>query len=271
MTLFFTHFALSLCLRYSESFRPHLNIFVQQQIPIMENLQKQVKALKIYAGVLTVVVLILMIMALRQTNNAEHFKHIIAERLDIVDSSGQVRMAISNHERQHPGTIGGKELPKRDRPAGMIFFNDDGDECGGLVYDGDKKSASMTYSIDQYQNDQIMQIQYSQDKDAGSLQRSYGLKLWDKYDSFPTVKVVAYADSLKKLNDTAKYNAGIKKLQQPGVITAERLFVGKNSKGEVGLFLRDDKGRPRIRIYINQQNQPIMETLDDKGEVVASK
>ncbi|MEZ2338172.1 hypothetical protein AB6735_21155 [Mucilaginibacter sp. RCC_168] len=238
----------------------------------MENLQKQVKALKIYAGVLTLLVLALMIMVFRQNNSDnEHFKHITAERMDIVDSSGKIRMAISNRERQHPGTIGGKELPKRDRPAGMIFFNDDGDECGGLVYDGDKKSASMTYSIDQYQNDQIMQIQYSQDKDAGSLQRSYGLKLWDKYDNFPTVKVVAYADSLKKLNDTAAYNAGIKKLQQPGVITAERLFVGKNTKGEVGLFLRDDKGKPRLKIYINAQNQPVIETLDDKGAVVSSK
>ena len=237
----------------------------------MENLQKQVKALKIYAGFLTLLVLALMLMVFKQTSSSDHFKHITAERLDIVDANGQIRMAISNHDRQHPGTIDGKELPKRDRPAGMIFFNDDGDECGGLVYDGNKKNASMTYSIDQYQNDQIMQIQYSQDKDAGSLKRSYGLKLWDKYDSFPTVKVIAYADSLKRLNDTATYNAGIKKLQQPGVITAERLFVGKNTKGEVGLFLRDDKGRPRLKIYINQQNQPVMETLDDKGGVIASR
>src|SRR5689334_16390603 len=133
----------------------------------MENLQKQVKALKIYAGILTLLVLALMLMVLTQNNSAEHFKHITAERIDIVDANGQIRMAISNHDRQHPGTIDGKELPKRDRPAGMIFFNDDGNECGGLVYDGNKKSASMTYSIDQYQNDQIMQIQYSQDQDAG--------------------------------------------------------------------------------------------------------
>jgi hypothetical protein len=237
----------------------------------MENLQKQVKALKIYAGVLTALVLILMIIMFKQTAAGEHFKHITAERIDIVDANGQIRMAISNHDRQHPGTIGGKELPKRDRPAGMIFFNDDGDECGGLVYDGNKKSAGMTYSVDQYQNDQIMQIQYSQDKDGDSLKRSYGLKLWDKYDNFPSAKVVAYVDSLKKLKDTAAYNAGIKKLQQPGVLTAERLFVGKNNKGEVGLFLKDDKGRPRLRIYINQQNQPVMETLNDKGEVLASK
>lgn len=237
----------------------------------MENLQKQVKILKIYAAILTLILLVFIGIVLKQGSNPDHFKHITAERIDIVDPTGKIRMAISNRERQHPGTIGGKELPKRDRPAGMIFFNDDGDECGGLVYDGDKKSASMTYSIDQYQNDQIMQIQYSQDKDKDSLKRSYGLKLWDKYDSFPSARVVTYVDSLSKLNDTAAYNAGIKKLQQPGIITAERLFVGKNSQGEVGLFLRDDKGKPRLRIFINAQNQPVIQTLNDKGEIVASK
>ena len=238
----------------------------------MENLQKQIKALKIYAGILTALVLVLIATAFRQNNSDnEHFKHITAERIDIVDANGQIRMAISNHDRQHPGTLGGKELPKRDRPAGMIFFNDDGDECGGLVYDGNKKGAGMVYSIDQYLNDQIMQIQYNQYNEGKTLQRSYGFKLWDKYDNYPSAKVMAYVDSLKKLNDTNAYNTGIKKLQQPGVITAERLFVGKNTKGEVGLFLRDDKGKPRLKIYINSKNQPVIETLNDKGEVIASK
>ncbi|MBB6128540.1 hypothetical protein [Mucilaginibacter lappiensis] len=238
----------------------------------MENLQKQMKALKIYSGILTMLVLVLIVTAFRQNNSDnEHFKHITAERIDIVDANGQIRMAISNHDRQHPGTLGGKELPKRDRPAGMIFFNDDGDECGGLVYDGNKKGAGMVYSIDQYLNDQIMQLQYNQYNEGKTMQRSYGFKLWDKYDNYPSTKVMANIDSLKKLKDTAAYNAGIKKLQQPGVITAERLFVGKNTKGEVGLFLRDDKGKPRLKIYINSQNQPVMETLNDKGEVITSK
>ena len=81
----------------------------------MENLQKQVRILKIYAGVLTIIVLVFIVIVLRQNGNNDHFKHITAERIDIVDSSGKIRMAISNRERQHPGTIAGKELPRRDR------------------------------------------------------------------------------------------------------------------------------------------------------------
>lgn len=238
----------------------------------MENLAKQVKILKIYAGVLTGVVLVFIIIVIKlMGSNSDHFKHITAERIDIVDPNGKISLAISNRENQHPGTVNGKELPKRDRPAGMIFFNDDGDECGGLVYDGDKKSASMTYSIDQYKNDQIMQLQYSQENEGSKLQRSYGLKLWDKYDSFTADKVIAYIDSLQKLNDSNAYKAGIQKLKTPGVISTERLFVGKNTDGEIGLFLRDAKGVPRLKIYINKQNQPAIETLNDKGAVIASR
>jgi len=237
----------------------------------MENLEKQVKTLKLFVAALIVIVLVCIVLVLKLMNNQYHFKQITAERIDIVEPDGKIRMAISNRQSQHPGTIDGKQLPKRDRPAGMIFFNDDGNECGGLVYDGDKKSASMTYSIDQYKNDQIMQLQYSQENNGTQLQRSYGLKLWDKYDDFPSSKVMAYIDSLDKLNDAVAYKAGIEKLNASGRVTKERLFVGKNADGDVGLFLSDANGKPKLRIYINKQNQPVVETLDDKGSVIKGR
>jgi hypothetical protein len=34
----------------------------------------------------------------------------------------------------------------------------------------------MTYSVDQYKNDQIMQLQYAQDKESNGINRSYWLK-----------------------------------------------------------------------------------------------
>jgi hypothetical protein len=177
---------------------------------------------------------------------------------------------ISNKERQHPGRMDDKDLPKRERPAGMIFFNDEGDEDGGLVYDGDKNSASMTYSFDQYKNDQIMQLQYEQGKTHGNIVRSYGLNLWDRKDEFTLTKQLTYYDSLKNLKNTNAFNAGVKKLKVAGN-TRQRLFVGKNVKGDVGLFLNDANGLPRLNIYINKQNQPVIETLSEKGEVISLK
>jgi hypothetical protein len=237
----------------------------------MEELAKQVKMLKLYVVVLTIIVIAGIIIMLKMMHTDGHFDEITARRINIVEQDGKLRMVISNHENQHPGSYNGKDLPKRDRPAGMIFFNDDGDECGGLVYDGSKKGASMTYSIDQYKNDQIMQIQYEQDKEVNGINRSYGLKLWDRDDSFPTGRLIDYVDSLKSLKDTGAYNAGIKKVRTAGWLGKERLFVGKDSDGEVGLFLRDDKGTPRLKIYINKQNQPVIATLDDKGRLIATR
>jgi len=235
----------------------------------MENLAKQVKILKIYAIVLTVIVLAFIVYSL--TLNSGHYKELTAERINIVEKTGKLRMVISNKESQHPGRMDDKDLPKRDRPAGMIFFNDEGDEDGGLVYDGDKNGASMTYSFDQYKNDQIMQLQYEQENGKSNMLRSYGLKLWERKDEFTLSKQLAYFDSLEKLKaDTAAYNNGIKKFKAAGY-THQRLFVGKNAKGEVGLFLNDASGKPRLNIYINQQNQPVIETLDESGRIISSK
>ena len=132
----------------------------------MEELAKQVKILKIYVIVLTIIVIICIAVIFKIMHIDGHFNEITAGRINIAEQDGKLRMVISNHENQHPGSYNGKDLPKRDRPVGMIFFNDDGDECGGIVYDGSKKEANMTYSIDQYKSDQIMQIQYARIKKA---------------------------------------------------------------------------------------------------------
>lgn len=234
----------------------------------MENLEKQVKLLKIYAVVLTLIVLAFITYTL--TLNNGHYQEITAERINIVGKTGKLKLVISNSERQHPGRMDNKDLPARGRPAGMIFFNEDGDEDGGLVYDGNKNGASMVYSFDQYKNDQIMQLRYEQAKENGKIIRSYGLNLWDRDDNFTLTKQLAVYDSLEKLHDTAALNNGIKKLKAAGY-THQRFFAGKNYKGEVGLFLNDANGKPRLNIYINKQNQPVIETLDENGKVINSR
>ena len=131
----------------------------------------------------------------------------------------------------------------------------------------------MTYSIDQYKNDQIMQLQYSQDNDAnGKLTgRAYGLKLWDRPDNFTLSQIINYSDSLQKLNDAGAYKAGIAQLRSGGKLGYERFFAGKDENGEVGLFLRDSKGIPRLKICIDKNDHPVIETLNEKGEVVGMK
>jgi len=238
----------------------------------MADLSKQVRFLKLYAIFLTIAIIALAVIFAFSMNN-NHFKVITAERINIVEPNGLLRMVISDQKNQHPGMMNGKVMTSRERPAGMIFFNNDGDEDGGIVYEGNKNGAGMVYSFDQYKNDQVMQLQYSQDNDGkGKMTaRSYGLKLWDRPDDFTLSQVINHIDSLKKLNDTNAYKSGINKLKAEGKLGQQRFFAGKSENGEVGLFLRDSKGIPRLKIYIDKNDQPVIQTLDQKGEVIATK
>jgi hypothetical protein len=244
----------------------------------MDTLTKQIRSLRIYVAVLTAIViaclisLILILRGPRQTDEltARRIKveELTADRIKIVEPDGRLALVISDHARQHPGAMNGKDLPSRDRPAGMIFFNEEGDECGGMVYDGTKKEASFTLSVDQYKNDQIMQIQYQQDSGA-SLARSYGLKLWDRNDRFTLQQQLDFYNALPP-HDSAALHTGRDSLRKLGYLTVERLFLGHTADGQTGLFLRDNKGVPRLRICIGKENEPLIQTLDDRGRVVAS-
>ena len=226
---------------------------------------RQIKALQIYAVILTIALLILAALYCRQAWGTPHVTQLDAQRINIVDSDGKLRMVISNQKLQHPGRIDGKDIAPRDRPAGMIFFNDDGDECGGLVFDGNKKEAGMVYSFDQYKNDQIMQLQYQQDSPHI---RSYGLKMWDEQDKFPLGSIFRADDSLRRLHDTAAYNAYFKRLRSEGYGQLERLFLGKTKEKNVGLFLRDSKGQVRLRIGIDSLDHVFFQALDEKGNAL---
>lgn len=231
-----------------------------------QQLVKQIKFLKIYSGILTVIVIVGFLLAFIQIDKKPRFKEIDVERINVLESSGKLKMVISNQERQHPGRMDGKDLKPRQREAGIIFFNSIGDECGGLVYDGDKKGGSMVLSLDQFKNDQVMQLQYNEHEENNKQRsRSYGLKLWDRSDDFTMGKLIALDDSLKKLNNEAIYLAAIQKLKSEGLLGAERLFIGKNHNNEVGLFIKDKKGLPRIKLYVDNNNRVVIQALDENG------
>jgi hypothetical protein len=228
-----------------------------------EDLAKQIKTLKIYAVVITLIVISLIVIILKTANNSP--KEITVERINIVENDGKIRMVLSNRARQHPGRMDNKDFLKRDRPSGLLFFNDEGDECGGLGYNGDKKEAAMFMTMDQYKNDQIMVWNYDQVNTPGKKYKSYGFTLNDR-DDLPFSKQTQYFDSLRKLKDTVAYNAGLNKYKAAGHL-AQRMFLGKSKSGEVGLFLADSKGRPRIKIFINNKNQPVIQTIDEQGKI----
>lgn len=192
-------------------------------------------------------------------------KELNVERINIREADGTIKMVLSNKSRQHPGRMNGKDNQAREREAGLIFFNTDGDECGGLVYDNDRKSAGMAYSIDKFRDDQIMQLQYMED--TRNKKRKYGLQFWTygKEDAFGE-RGERY-QALLKLKSRQDRDSALKKMENEGLLATDRMFIGKTFRDELGLFISDERGRPRIRIYVTKDNRAVMETIDESGKV----
>ncbi|MBC9798066.1 hypothetical protein [Sinomicrobium weinanense] len=222
--------------------------------------------LKFYAVTLTAFLLYIGITGFRPDSSPKKFEEITVERINVVEPDGKLKMVISNSDRQHPGMLDGKMIGDRKRPPGIIFFNEEQDEVGGLGYGGNKKEgASMVFSVDQYKNDQIMQMQYSRNKDG---KQRYGLKLWDRSEKVTLSELIHVWDSLKAKGFSDDKVMKVLEAQNDGKpVRATRMFTGKNFDDQVGMFLKDEFGNDRIKIYVDENNEPKIEILNSEGKV----
>src|SRR5262245_17381930 len=99
-------------------------------------LQRDVRFLKIYAIVTSLLLGVAVLSGFKIANDKNKFAELDVERLNIVEKDGKLRMVISNSQRAPDPIIDGKSYPMRQggNTAGMIFYNNKGDECGGLAF-----------------------------------------------------------------------------------------------------------------------------------------
>ena len=101
-----------------------------------QDLERDVRFLKRYAVVTTALFIVATSAAFVRTTH-EKFTEIDVERINVVEPNGNYRMVISNRPRSIGPIYKGKPFgyPGGGRP-GIIFFNDEGTENGGLTFTG---------------------------------------------------------------------------------------------------------------------------------------
>lgn len=234
-------------------------------------LKKEIRVLKAYALVSAILFGTIFFMAAKQTGQKTKFEEIDVERINIVEKDGKLRMAIANRDRSPGPIIGGMYMKTREgqRP-GMIFFNDKGDECGGMTWGSSEKdghiSANAGLMFDQYDQDQTVGITYSQ----RNSERAAGLRVWER----PLTPLADFAKKLgeiESMEDSPGKTAAIKKLRkeaaESGLGGASRVFVGRGTKGEAVVSLADPKGRQRILLSVDGEGNPSLKFLDENGQV----
>src|ERR1044071_6672174 len=103
------------------------------------SIERDVLFLKRYAIVTTVMLLLVSLAAFRRNGVQQRtrFTEIDVERINVMEPDGKYRMVISNRPRSIGPIYKGKPFGYAggNRP-GIIFFNDEGTENGGLGFGG---------------------------------------------------------------------------------------------------------------------------------------
>jgi len=195
-------------------------------------------------------------------DDAKPVESLTAQRINIVEPDGTLRLVVTN-AAQFPGMIvRGHEHPHPHgrTVAGLVFFNDEATETGGLIFAGasseDSTSSGVHLSFDNYEQDQVVVLSSSDD---GPKQRMAQLEFVDRPDwSFVDLAQVDTTDRGAVEAFLTSRPKGVK-----------RMRLAREPDGSVGLTLRDAEGQPRIVLQVPAEGDPSIELFDPAGNTVS--
>lgn len=221
-----------------------------------------------YVVASTSIIGVLALAAFTKATARPHFQEIDVERINVVEPDGKLRMTISDADRSPGWIFHGKVVPGRPKGAGMIFFNDEGEEDGGIGFGGrtvdGKVHADGGIAFDRYESDETVTLRYSEN--AGRKQS--GLMITDRAD-MPILTMLAKQDSLRAMPAGAARDSAMKAFVENGghPLAARRLFAGREPDQSSVVSLSDVQGHPRLRLMVDSTGAASIQFLDPDGHV----
>lgn len=242
-------------------------------------MNRELVFLRSFATVTVLGIIFLSNVAFKNNGNLK-FDEIDVQRINIVEPDGTVKMIITNADRfpngkdqiNDRGTNAG-----RKKRSGMLFFNEDGIESGGFIYDGKKDenghSSGLSLTYDQYDGDQVMQLLTTDHQRGDKRIVSSSLVFNDRPARESQQKTREIMEELEELrkNDPQAAQKKYKEYEGQGLLGgAPRVMLGKTRSENNGLFLFDDKGLPKAMFYVDKENRAKLDFFDDQGKIIAS-
>ena len=193
--------------------------------------------LSLYAAVLSTVIATTAFTGAANTKANGAFDELTVRRINVVEPNGVLRMVISDHAKLPGIIVRGKERSFARPQAGMLFYNDDGSETGGLIFGGRKN-------------------------DKGEVVDAGGSLSFDRYEANQIVQLIGVDDKEDRF-------AGLVVSDSPtGTEVHRRAWIGRNDDGTASLELRDAKGKRRLVMQVSAEGAAKVQFLDEKGAVV---
>lgn len=187
-------------------------------------------------------------------------------RINVREEDGRLRVIISNKQR-FPGLIvRGEDHPHPNRKtAGLLFFNEEQTENGGLTFSGRRLDDGTAtggghLSFDRYEQDQVIQITH---EEAGE-RRGALFAVNDYPDGSMDLDAFERADAMPEGPDKV---AELKRLRER-YGGKRRLILGRRPDGASRLTVHDAAGRPRLLLEVAADGASAIRFLDESGKVV---
>jgi hypothetical protein len=208
-------------------------------------------------------------MAFTTGRGTARFTEIEVERINVVEADGRYALIIANAARLPGPIIEGREYPAaisggREEASGMLFFNHEGTEAGGLTYGStsttDGPSAGGSFTFDRMNQDQVVQIAY---QETGGRVFA-GMQVWDRPEHhIQGLLDAVMAQRAGEIDEAEFMDRILPQLQG----TAPRVRLGSARRTAL-LDLNDTQGRPRIRLVVDSLDVARLEFRDAAGRMV---
>ncbi len=231
-------------------------------------LRREIRTLRLISATSLLTTIALLISAFQTgPRSRQRFEEIETEKLNIIEKDGRVRLTIANLEKT-PGPIE-KGAPFGYGPGtrtGLIFYNEEGTENGGLIFSGKrdstgKYSAFGSLTFDQYDQDQTVALQYV---DENGKRRS-GLAINDYALGVSSAALDKRIKAARAMKDSAARADSMRVLRT--WFPKERFYAGRGRDGAAIVSLSDPTGRARLRLRVDSLGEASIEFLDNEGKV----
>jgi len=233
---------------------------------LVAQLERQNRMLKALLGVTVLSLATLAMVAAKSPETKAKFTELDVERINIVMPDGKRELVLANRNRLPRAVINGQESEDDRGMPGIIFYNAQGDESGGLIFDGKtgkdgKPSAGMHFSMDRHGGDQ--QLALGHYESGGTMET--GLNI---YDRGLEAEYGPLFEAYQKAPEGAEKEQLKQKWIAAGGRQTTRLVVGKTRGESSAVILADTQGRPRIMMLVDPDGTPSLDFLDESGEVI---
>jgi hypothetical protein len=192
--------------------------------------------LAVYSGAVTAILGVLILHGL-QHSNRQSFEQITVQRINVAEPDGTLRLVISNHAELPGIVVHGKEQAYARPQAGMIFYNDEGSENGGLIFGGHQNA-------------------------KGEVEDSGGSLSFDKYGANQVVQLIGVDDKEDQMSGLSVTDS------VTGKDNRERVWVGRKEDGAATVRLMDNLGHQRIQMQVTADGTPSLSFLDGDGKIL---